>query len=567
VKWDGYILWPSDNYPDAYGVIYDEGDLCEVPENLLTVIETLSGGTSTGAMPTTEEAEAIMDSDGATGERHNALLRLTQDFIRHYGGAAPVHLLPQAFLEKFRERWPDVGADRPSMFDWRVSDTGELEGELGRMFAGARVDGAGVDALTRAYAGEEPPQSVQAGAAVARAENELFTRINADEMYEEQLADVVYLIDDMLPARGLVGLAGPSGAGKTRFMAALLTCLAAGDTRPLGLPKAPRALRSLYVTNEETGEDVKRRALAFARLAQFRKGGDFFVRGKETGGFRFARNGDPIKGVVEGLCALIRKYDLDLVVFDPFVTLGADNENDSAAVDVVLSAMRDVITETGVAIIFVHHTPKDRSAAEDEWRGEATAFRGAGAIYSTLDSAWTLFPYLPDVCHARNVGRDRRKQLRLLQREKKVPKFIVLDSAKEREAEPFAPTIYELASQPVREGGKGIGALSRVPQMQPDAAITAALGLGSLIDAALSETLANVLADHYGKSVVTTLQEIVDVVDKAGVTGWEVQLDKARSTRGNGAKLLSLLKAPIHLANGTQVSVFKAAEGYQVLVV
>jgi hypothetical protein len=106
---------------------------------------------------------------------------------------------------------------------------------------------------------------------------------------------------------------------------------------------------------------------------------------------------------------------------------------------------------TGVAIMHAHHTPKDRAKQPDWVRGDASAWRGSGAIYSALDCGFTLANWMP-------YNTEQRKAWASMALSKKLSRWIVLDTGKIREGEALDPVVYELVGQEMDEGeGAPIG--------------------------------------------------------------------------------------------------------------
>lgn len=388
-----------------------------------------------------------------------------------------------------------------------------------------------------------------------------FIEIDLDELKATELPDIDFIVDDVFPSRNLIGLAGPSGAGKTRFTAALVAAMASGNTDIIGLPKANRAVRTLYCANEERGEDLQRRIKAAAMLNRIPSDMHLVVRGKDRGTLKLVdKEGNENKELVDFLIKKANEEDIELIIFDPFVTLGSAEENAAEGVSRVIDAMQRITQESDAAVMFIHHTPKgDRSAPVDEMRGSDGAFRGSGAIYSSLDVGLTLFPYLPPSAHDPKEGKGYRRALMMAQRTKSVAKYIVLDPAKNREGDAIAPVIYKLAAHEVRIGGKPIGAIQLVDQKEADWACDRAVEMGrGNRDMVLGIEVARVLAEHWGVGRhEASLSELLEYL-AANLNIWAEEKGKIRADRGQGGKLIELLATPIQ--SGT-VSVVLEREG------
>ena len=553
------------------------GDLVEYSGphgSMLEVIER-GQGSDGSALMSADEAHSCMMTNGDEGMRHDALLRMTQDWAREHP-ASDLTGLCSGFEEYFSDIYEqEIAPDRyAQLVEWDIEDE---RGELYRAFkgvantperamlmmeqAGAKLKAAGVSVPSGGAVGPAVAAIQEAAQATVRAEaaEQLMggiTKLDLDVLKDEELEDVDWIIEDVIPAGNLIGLAGPSGAGKTRVIAALVAAMSSGRTDIIGLPAANRPIRTLYCANEERAEDLKRRIKATAVANGMHGELPLFIRGKDDGPIRLADDDKPDLKVVDALILAIKQHHIELVIFDPFVTLGIKDENSSVGVDAVIQAMQMIMVEAGCAIMFVHHTPKgDRSLPVDDIRGEGTAFRGSGAIYSPLDIAMTLSPYLPPSCHGAKDGKSNRRELAQLQRDRRVPKYIVLDSAKERESEGFPSVYYRLDGQEVRAGGKKIGAVVPVTEAEAIATIDAALTQldDGVVDVVVNIALAAAVLTEYPTSTRLTLARIVDAVDRhAAPQVWAKTRSRARSNEGNGKRVLDCLAKPVTV-NGMSV--------------
>ncbi len=77
------------------------------------------------------------------------------------------------------------------------------------------------------------------------------------------------------------------------------------------------------------------------------------------------------------IIAAIVRYNLGVVVFDTFSYLHASEENNASEMKKVSAAIREIINETGVTLIAIHHTSKPSAGAA---RTISTNGRGSSAI-------------------------------------------------------------------------------------------------------------------------------------------------------------------------------------------
>ena len=274
--------------------------------------------------------------------------------------------------------------------------------------------------------------------------------MSAATLAVEVLPPIEWLVDKMIPMGGTVSLAGTSNVGKTRWLAHLSICLAAGNTEVMGLP-ASTAASVLWCANEERVEDIKRRLKAASQHMGITSGANIVVRGKTEGMLRLiALNeiGTPEidRESVAKVVGWCRAHDAQVVILDPYVTLSdAMDENSATSAAMLTKAFLLISSLTGAAVIHAHHTPKDRNKDNDWYRADSGAWRGSGAIYSALDCGFTLANWLP-------AGGEARKRWRQKFLEDDLGRFIVLDTGKIREGRPLVPVVYELVGEELPEG-------------------------------------------------------------------------------------------------------------------
>lgn len=335
-----------------------------------------------------------------------------------------------------------------------------------------------------------------------------YVTVDVQGLRKEIIPPVEWLIPGIIPKRNSVGLAGASNVGKTRWLASLAVCVAAGKTERMGLPRIPEAeARSvLWIANEEYVDDIKRRMKAYALHYSITSSAPVIVRGKEKGAFKLARVNDmrmlevDVEGVA-GLVAAIRKTGAVLVIMDPYVTLvdaieGA--ENSSAAAEITRAALTDVQTLTGATTLFAHHTPKGDSAAKGDWyRGSLEALRGSGAIGGALDVCLTLAQWWPRVPETRKAWGNN-----LLT--KNLKRWVVIDSAKVREGDAVQPLIYELVGQGMADGeGRDIGVCHLSSSYEAEASLTDAV-----VDGLRTSMLAALIVDELGEGTHPNLSTL-----------------------------------------------------------
>src|SRR5207253_1113505 len=76
----------------------------------------------------------------------------------------------------------------------------------------------------------------------------------------------------------------------------------------------------------------------------------------------------------------------DVLVLDPFVALHARDENEQSQMGPVLQAIQRIMSETGCAVVLVHHTRKGGSWNPSSRKPISSAeARGSGALPGAAD--------------------------------------------------------------------------------------------------------------------------------------------------------------------------------------
>jgi hypothetical protein len=337
--------------------------------------------------------------------------------------------------------------------------------------------------------------------------------VHARGLAAEIIPPISWIIPLMIPKQGVLSVAGPSNVGKTRFIAALLGALAVGRTERLGLPPCEKPFITLWVANEERGDDIRRRVKAVFRQHGDKKSATIRVRAKDNGMMRLVAlnevgNPEIDEEAVAELVEAIRDAGAEVVVFDPYVTLSdAIDENSAASASVLTKAFLLIAELTGAAVLHVHHTPKNREKDNDVIRGNADGWRGSSAIYSALDCGFTLANWMPK-------NGEQRKAWKQSYLEGRLSRWVVLDTAKIREGEQLEPVVLELVGQEMDEGeGLPIGVCRLSSASEAE---------NSLVEVSATSLSASILAATLLEKLGEGRHDKLDDIHKAmaGDPGW-----------------------------------------------
>jgi RecA-family ATPase len=184
----------------------------------------------------------------------------------------------------------------------------------------------------------------------------------------------------------------PGGLGKTSN--SIVEALAMCSGRALTGIKPPQRMKVWLFNAEDPRDEMERRIQA--ACLHYKLGPDdingwlFLDTGREQelvvahedrkAGVRY--NAPVIEAVIEN----IRRYGIDVMTVDPFVSTHSVNENDNGAIDKVAKLWAHIADETNTSIDVVHHLRKvsDREATVEDARG-AVALIGAARSVRVLN--------------------------------------------------------------------------------------------------------------------------------------------------------------------------------------
>jgi hypothetical protein len=363
--------------------------------------------------------------------------------------------------------------------------------------------------------------------------------VNAGLLHETIIEPIVWIVPGMIPKGGTTSLAGMSNVGKTRWLASLVAALSVGDTKRIGLPQVEAKAVSLWIANEEHVEDIHRRIKAVFRQNNDKLSGNIAVRGKGNGMLRLvALNevGSPEldQSNIANIVMWIREAEATFLIFDPYVTLSdAMDENSATSAAMLTKAFLLISSMTGCAILHAHHTPKDRAKDNDWVRGDSSAWRGSGAIYSALDCGFTLSHWMPK-------NGEKRKNWKKAYLEQGLHRWIVLDTGKIREGESLDPVVMELVGQEMDEGeGRDIGVCRLATQAEAENSL-----LHTNADVIAASELATEIIQGFGSGCY-----LLSVVHTKVKGKWDWPDNKA--LKGTSLfKVTSMFKEPINGLGG-----------------
>lgn len=216
--------------------------------------------------------------------------------------------------------------------------------------------------------------------------------------------------------RGSVAvIVAPGATGKTALMTGTALALATGrDLLGKAVWGGPKRvwLWNLEDSGEELARGIQAAALHWG-LSPDDIGDRLYVdSGLDGAELKVAHetpNGCRINAPVVGaLLAQLREHRVDVLIVDPFVSSHSVNENDNGAIDAIAKHWARLATQSGCAIVLVHHS---RKLAGGEVGAESA--RGASALVAAARSVLALNRMTDDEATRFGIeGEDRRRYFR-----------------------------------------------------------------------------------------------------------------------------------------------------------
>jgi hypothetical protein len=381
---DGFqVIWPTED--SGYEVIDDVplDDLTEPEAKFLKIREKMKGISDAGGLMSAELAQQVMVSDGEVGTRHDALLRMTYDFV----GAAPDEMTPEELCSSFEAQFREVFGEfiEPTRLEelmyWRV-DGGEISGsDLGNAMKGAinrhpERSGAKLAAMERpGFAPWDEPagasaQEIDTSPPVPAPPAPAPLPELAPWQGDGNMPSRAWVLSQKLERRRLSLLWGPPGSGKTS-VAMVWSTIAASNHKVL-FESAPGPMRVVYWNGEDGLTEIRRR-FAGIRQAYPSMGGavgdNLMILPTDLLPLKLVdvpmdakgRHPRPSTAAVEGLREMLATFGADILVIDPLVASHRLREMDAAEMEVLFDVLRSIARDLNLAILCVHHVPASQA--------------------------------------------------------------------------------------------------------------------------------------------------------------------------------------------------------------
>lgn len=205
-----------------------------------------------------------------------------------------------------------------------------------------------------------------------------------------QLPPIKWLVQDILPRKGVLVLGGPPKRGKSRLVLSELL----GMTHPLRsmFGAFENFASNALIYNAEGGvQGIRMRSGMYARMPGHQLQ-SINVVDEDTKPL-VGNNGVVDMQVYARMVDQIRGHDL--FILDPLVCFHSVDENDNQAMTLVMNTIRGLTEDANSAALVVHHTaklPDDMSLGELKKQG-GMKLRGASAIFAAADNICMAYPH------------------------------------------------------------------------------------------------------------------------------------------------------------------------------
>lgn len=195
--------------------------------------------------------------------------------------------------------------------------------------------------------------------------------LSASELVSEEVPDVKWCVDGLIPTNGFGMIAGESGCGKTWLLLSLSMAVASGTP---WLDSFTTTKGNVLFVDEESGISLLKRRLLKLCSPEEARGLPIYFASLE----QLKMDTPQGKALLE---ATITKTGARLVVIDSFVRIHDAEENSAAEMSFVTEALARTAREQDCAIVVAHHARKKSPGLNEP----GDRIRGTSEIKAALD--------------------------------------------------------------------------------------------------------------------------------------------------------------------------------------
>ena len=191
--------------------------------------------------------------------------------------------------------------------------------------------------------------------------------ISFKALYNKDLPQIEYLIDKLIPKRGLVYFYGPPKSFKTNLL--LYMCVMGHEGKNIFDFKVPKPFRVWWVDEENGMAGMK------DKLKKIVKGANIDIDTFDDDAFLIYSGFKLDANWLEKLKNVIGKYKPDLIVIDSIAKVFIGDEREVRDVAKIFDGVKPLIEQFGISIVFIHHARKnkDRTLSDVAGSREFTA--------------------------------------------------------------------------------------------------------------------------------------------------------------------------------------------------
>lgn len=169
----------------------------------------------------------------------------------------------------------------------------------------------------------------------------------ADELKNQEIKEVDYLVDQLIPRGTLCSLVGESDTGKSSLLRQLALSVAYGDETFIGFKLNDKCRNVVYVSTEdgEMGTSVWLNKHL----------GEDIIDNEVLSKLKFLFI---TENLYENIRKVICENCVDLLIIDSYADIFEGSMNDANIVRSFLTKYNDLANQYGITIIFLHHTKK-----------------------------------------------------------------------------------------------------------------------------------------------------------------------------------------------------------------
>jgi hypothetical protein len=553
-----YFIWPTEG--SGYSVLQEPEELQEPSVSMMTPLGGFEYGEG-GSLMSADEADRTMRTDGAGGARHDALLRMTQDWAAWHPELVTLPKLCASFVDWFTDIYGDVvSADRTeALLEWRVDErTGEVSGELGRAFNGVRrsydaglpdsvLDRVAAKVQERKSSGVMDIRDMFVTADQLRQEEELRGDIFVRFERSKEVSLAPWVIEDVAREGDFGGVVGVANLGKTNISAAFVAGLASGQAEKCGMPPVGRPRVVAWANAEEPAEALWLRLDAFCDATGVELVHPPLIAGyEELRGKADFLMGEPRKTkvnpkVVQKWVDELVSYGVEVLFIDPITEFNDGEENDRGDRKRLMAALREICERAGIMLMYWAHTGKPPEGKRDDWyEGDIYAERGSSAGAGATNFGGTAVRMYPDGYRA---GAALSFRERASDPDDPTPNLIRITFPRVKLLNRKRALYYRIVRSAEMYSGQHIPVALPVSEAEARALLQQA---ASLDDRHVLIPQARALIEHIGEGRHANLSQIHEVMREVEGSHWP-KTKTIRADKGEGARLLEMWRRPVEL--------------------